>query len=330
VNARPLFRTGVFSATLLTMTHMTTPNGTAAAALCFGTMQFGGKADDTAARALYNDCRAQGMNFFDTAHAYTNGASETMLGTYAQPERDDVLIATKIDFTRGASAQVIRESTDESRTRLGIDVIDLMYMHRWDDDTPLEETFETLADLQSNGTIRYIGVSNYAAWQVMKAQSVAAKMGTRIDAFQPMYNLVKRQAEVEIIPMAMDQDIAIVPYSPLGGGLLTGKYAGKPADDGRLSHDEMYAARYGKAEMHDAAAALVGIAARENTDPATLAVAWAARNPGIAAPIISARSSAQLVPSLAALSYSMSDALYDELAGLVTAPPPATDRLEEA
>ncbi|MFT4784014.1 MAG: aryl-alcohol dehydrogenase-like predicted oxidoreductase [Paracoccaceae bacterium] len=311
------------------MTNMTSPDGTRASAFCFGTMQFGAKADDAAAAAMFADCRAAGVNFFDTAYMYTGGASETMLGALVAQEREALIVATKAAYDMPANRANILGSFETSRTRLGVEMIDLFYMHRWDDTTPIEETFETLAGLQSAGKIRYIGVSNYAAWQVMKAQSVAKSLGTRIDCFQPMYSLVKRQAEVEILPMAMDQGIAIVPYSPLGGGLLTGKYVGG-AGSGRLVEDDRYAARYGLPEFHDAAARLVAIAQREGHDPATLACAWAARHPGVTAPILSAKSAEQLAPSLAALTYSMTDALYAELSTLVATPPPATDRLEEA
>jgi len=215
-----------------------------------------------------------------------------------------------------------------SRKQLQHDHVDLLYLHRFDDDIPLEETFSTLAEMQHDGLFRYIGVSNYAAWQVIKAQAVAQSFGTRIDVIQPMYNLVKRQAEVEIIPMAQDQGIKIVPYSPLGGGLLTGKYA--QGETGRLTEDDRYAARYGQSWMHDAAATLAYLAGDAGAAPATLAVAWVAAHNAAPAPIISARSVAQLGPSLAAASFDMTPDLYDALTALTPTPPPATDRLEEA
>jgi len=171
-------------------------------------------------------------------------------------------------------------------------------------------------------------VSNYAAWQVMKAQAVAEKLGTRIAMFQPMYNLVKRQVEVEILPMGLSENIAIVPYSPLGGGLLTGKYAGGAG--GRLADDKMYNARYGQRWMYDTAAALADLGRELGVSPATLAVAWAARHPGVTAPIISARNAEQLQPSLDALTFAMDDALYARISALSPTPAPATDRLEEA
>ncbi|WP_281856058.1 aldo/keto reductase [Litoreibacter halocynthiae] len=311
------------------MIHLTTANGAPASKLCFGTMQFGGKADIVASQSMYEDCRTAGVNFFDTAYVYTGGQSETMLGRFVQSERDDVLIATKIAYDKPTTKANVLQSFEESRSRMKVDMIDLLYLHRFDPQTPLQDSFEALAELREDGLIRYIGISNFAAWQVMKAAQVARDLGTTVDVLQPMYNLVKRQAEVEILPACADQGIAVVPYSPLGGGLLTGKYASDEAA-GRLIDDTRYNARYNVPWMHEAAAALPALAAKHGTDAATLAVAWVAKNAKVASPIISARSSEQLAPSLAALDFEMSDALYDEVTTLSQTPPPATDRLEEA
>ncbi|GFE63375.1 aldo/keto reductase [Litoreibacter roseus] len=310
------------------MTQMTTRTGAPASPLCFGTMQFGGTADETASRGMYDACRSVGVNFFDTAHVYTEGRSETLLGTFCAGEVDDVIIATKAGYEGGASRANILKTFDESCKRLKMDRVDLFYMHRWDADTPLEETLETLASLKAQGLIRYVGVSNYAAWQVMKAIRVAASFDLSIDVLQPMYSLVKRQAEVEILPMCADQGVAVCPYSPLGGGLLTGKYAA--GGGGRLIDDHRYAARYDVEWMHNVAAELPKIAKAHGTTAATLAVAWAGHHPAVTAPIISARSVEQLAPSLAALDFNMTDALYAEITALSQAPAPATDRLEEA
>lgn len=309
--------------------HLSTISGHPISRFAYGTMQWGGTADETAARAMFDDCRAAGLNHFDTAYVYTGGQSETILGRFIGAARDHFYIATKAAYDGGSTRDNILSSVDTSRNRLKIDVIDLLYMHRWDGDTPLEETLETLAQLQSQGTIRHIGVSNYAAWQVMKAQAVAAEFGTRIDVIQPMYNLVKRQAEVELFPMCADQGIQPIPYSPLGGGLLTGKYGSADAS-GRLKDDDRYAVRYGVEAMHETASLLTAAAEELGVAPATLAVAWAARHPVGPMPIISARSSEQLAPSLAALSFDMDDALYARLTAFSQTPPPATDRLEEA
>lgn len=309
------------------MTKLTTRNGTELSRLTFGTMQFGGKADAVESRAMFDAAHAAGINHFDTAVGYAGGASETLLGGFVKDNRDDLYLATKVGYVGGASRANIMKHFDTCRQQLQQDAVDLLYMHRFDPDTDLEETFSTLAELQSTGAVRHIGVSNYAAWQVMKAQAIAHSLGTRIDVFQPMYSLVKRQAEVEIFPMAQDQDIALVPYSPLGGGLLTGKYA--KGGTGRLTEDDRYKARYDQSWMHEAAAGLTDMAHEIGLSPATLAVAWAAAHPARPSPIISARSVEQLGPSLAAESFNMTPELYAQITALSVSPPPATDRLEE-
>ncbi|WP_342076599.1 aldo/keto reductase [Yoonia sp. SS1-5] len=310
------------------MTHLTTIDGEALSALTFGTMQFGGGADAAASQAMFDAARAAGINHFDTAVGYTGGASETLVGAMIKRDRHKIYLATKVGYKDGAGGANIMRQFDTCRKQLKEDVIDLLYMHRFDAQTPLEETFSTLAELQSNGLIRHIGVSNYAAWQVMKAQHVAQSLGTRIDVIQPMYSLVKRQAEVEVFPMATDQGIQIIPYSPLGGGLLTGKYTSGGV--GRLTKDDRYRARYAQDWMHETAARLAALAADAGTDPATLAVAWVAAHKAGPSPIISARSVRQLAPSLAAADFDLSDDMYTRISGLGRAPAPATDRLEEA
>lgn len=310
------------------MTQFTTLNGTAISRLTFGTMQFGGKADATESRAMFDAAIAAGITHFDTAIGYNDGASETLLGDFIKDTRDDIFVASKVAYVGGSARVNLTRHLDRHRKQLRADTVDLMYLHRFDDNTPLEETFSTLAEWQSTGLIRYIGVSNFAAWQVMKAQAVAQALGTRIDAIQPMYSLVKRQAEVEIIPMATDQDISIIPYSPLGGGLLTGKYA--RGETGRLTHDARYAQRYDVQWMRDCAAALSRLAADWDTNPATLAVAWVAAHAAGISPIISASSAAQLAPSLGAADMALTPAQYAAITALSQTPAPATDRLDEA
>ena len=309
------------------MADLTTRSGAPVSRFTFGAMQFGGKADQTESKAMFDAAHDSGINHFDTAVGYTEGASESILGALIKPARDTIYLATKAGYTGGASRANILAHFDLSRKRLNEDAIDLLYMHRFDDETPLEDTFSTLAELQSRGLIRHIGVSNYAAWQVMKAQAVALSLGTRIDVIQPMYNLVKRQSEVEIFPMAADQRITVVPYSPLGGGLLTGKYA--LGETGRLTEDPRYQARYDQDWMRETARELAALGARLGVAPATLAVAWAAGHPVRPLPIISARSVEQLQPSLSAVSFRMNQDLYDQITRLSVTPPPATDRLEE-
>lgn len=310
------------------MTQLTTASRDPVRPFSFGTMQFGGKADEADSAAMFNACLEAGITHFDTAWVYTDGRSEEILGKLIGT-RDDLYIATKVGYVGGGSRANIMEQFDESRRRLGRDSVDLLYLHVFDAETDLSETIDAFAHLQHQGLIRQIGVSNFAAWQVMKAQAIAARFETRIDVVQPMYNLVKRQAEVEILPMCADQGIAVCTYSPLGGGLLTGKYVA--GDSGRLKEDARYAARYGQAVMQDAAAGLVQLAEREGCAPATLAVAWAAANPlGVVQPILSARTAEQLAPSLDGMRYKLSAPLYEEMCALMPAPPPATDRIEEA
>ena len=306
-----------------------TLSGTALSPAAFGTMQFGAGSDDRSSMAIYQVCRDVGINHFDTAHAYTKGMSEQLLGHYVAAEREDVFVATKVGYTGGADPSNLTTQFDESRRRLNLDVIDLLYLHRFDPNTELERVLEWFASQQAQGRIRYIGVSNFAAWQVMKAQSVIAPLGHVIGACQPMYNLVKRQAETEIFPVCMDQDIATFTYSPLGAGLLTGKYIGETINAGRFIADPRYARRYGQQDMHHTAQGLVGLAQEHNLDPATLAVAWVMKNPSVNAPLLSARTLDQLAPSLAALKYTLNDDLYAALTALSRTPAPATDRLEE-
>jgi len=305
-----------------------TRDGTPVSAFSFGTMQFGGKADKDESRRLFESSRAAGINFFDTAFVYSEGRSERYLGEFAAAERDRLFIASKCASVGGSTSVTIRAQLEESRQRLNMDMIDVFYLHKWDNDTPLEETFETMAELRVAGLFRHIGVSNFAAWQTVKAANIADRLGIKIEILQPMYNLVKRQVEVEILPMAVSEGFHVAPYSPLGGGLLTGKYAAGAG--GRLADDKMYKARYGVDWMHQTARDLSELAAQVGVHPATLAVAWVAKNPGVTHPIISARSVAQLQPSLDALSYDLSDDLYQQISALSRQPAPATDRLEEA
>lgn len=293
--------------------------------LAFGAMQCGGRADAAQSMAMFQACHDAGIRHFDTAWIYTDGASETLVGQFAQTH--DIQIATKIGYTGGAGRANLTAQFDTSRTRLNAP-IDLLYLHRFDPETPLQDTLETFANWQSQGHIARIGLSNFAAWAVMKAQAIAHSLGTKIDAIQPMYSLVKRQAEVELLPMAADQHITAYTYSPLGGGILSGKYT--TGDTGRLTEDKRYAARYSAPDMARAAAGLTALAAELNTHPATLAVAWAKCHPTHPIPLISARDTGQLAPSLAAADYLINAETYARIAALYPAPPPATDRTEEA
>lgn len=310
------------------MTHtLTSVSKRPASPFAFGAMQFGQGASESDSKAMFDACRAVGINHFDTAHGYTSGASETLLGAMIGEARDDLLIATKVGNTGDTSAANIRAEFDISRQRLNMDMVDILYLHRFDPNTELAESMQTLAELREKGQIRYVGLSNFAAWQVMKAQAAAKEFDLKIDIFQPMYNLVKRQAEVEIMPMCADQGIMVAPYSPLGGGLLTGKYAGEAG--GRLVENPEYTKRYDMEWMRQTAQDLTTLAAEIETHPATLAVAWAAAHPTRPTPILSGRNIGQLVPSLDGTKYDMTPDLYARISALSVTPAPATDRLEE-
>ena len=202
------------------------PNNLKNSSLCFGTMQFGDGANEKDSQEMYEACRDRGINFFDTAFVYTGGKSELILGNLIKEERDKIILITKAGSVGGSSGKNIRSQLEESLKRLKQDYVDVFFLHHWDDNVPLEETFETLQKLREEGKFFQLGASNFSAWQVMKAQLVAEKNGfPSIDILQPMYNIVKRQAEVEILPMSQTENIGVISYSPLGGGLLTGKYS---------------------------------------------------------------------------------------------------------
>lgn len=307
--------------------------------LCFGTMSFGGDADPAESARMYAACRDRGINFFDCADVYQRGTAEEILGGLIAGHRDELVVTSKVfnkvgdDVNaRGSNRRHIALAVEDSLRRLKTDRLDVYFLHMWDPEVPLEETLRGLEDLVSAGKVLHIGASNFAAWQIAKALGVAERRGwTRIDVLQPMYNLVKRQAEVEILPLAQAEELGVISYSPVGGGLLSGKYRPdvKP-NAGRLISNRMYAARYGEDWVYDTAAAFTAAAEELSLHPVTLAVAWAAGHPGITCPIIGARSVEQLKPSLAALDFKLTPEDRAAISALSRTPPPATDRLEEA
>ena len=186
-------------------------------------------------------------------------------------------------------------------------------------------------DLVRQGKILYPAASNFAAWQIMKALGISYQEGiSRFEVIQPMYNLVKRQAEVEILPMAMAEGLGVIPYSPLGGGLLTGKYGpDKKPEKGRIVSNKMYAVRYGENWMFEAAGKFSDLAESIGIAPASLAVRWVAEHPAVTAPIIGARNLDQLEESLDSLNVDMTIELYKEVSDITGKPAIATDRTEE-
>lgn len=312
--------------------------GVRVSSLCMGTMTFGDSADEAESARMFNRCRDAGINFFDCANGYAGGRSEEILGNLIQGSRDELVITSKVGFSQGSdinnqgsSRRHIQLQVETSLKRLKTDRIDIYFIHRFDPLTPLEEAVMALDDLVHQGKILYPAVSNWSAWQIAKMLGTQEfKRLARFQCLQPMYNLVKRQAEVEILPLAEAEGLGVIPYSPLGGGLLTGKYTSsdKP-EKGRLVDNKLYSVRYGEAVNYEVATRFSDYAKEKGYHPATLAVAWVGSHPAVTAPIIGARSLEQLEPSLAAADVKMTPEWRDEISALSYDPPPATDRLEE-
>ena len=305
--------------------------------LCFGAMSFGGDADYETSAEMFRACREAGINFFDTANGYSGGASEEILGKLIAGSRDDLVITSKAFFPvgpgpndRGLSRRHLTRAVEASLARLGTDRLDFYFVHNFDDSVPIPEVVGTLDDLVRAGKIVYPAVSNWAAWQIATALGASAAEGLAgFRLIQPMYNLARRQAEVEILPLALAAGLGVISYSPLGGGLLTGKYGvDKRPSSGRIVDNQLYADRYSQASDFETASRFAAYAAEAGVAPATLAVAWVLGHPAVTAPIIGARNLAQLKDSLAALSFPMTDDLRAAVSALSPAPPPATDRTE--
>lgn len=307
--------------------------------LAFGTMSFGGDADEAESAAMFARCRDAGINLFDCADVYQHGVAEEILGRLIAPVRDEVVLTTKAYFpmgpgpnARGSSRYHLRRAVEASLTRLGTDYIDVFFLHRMDDNVPLEETLREVEHLVSAGKILYPALSNFSAWQSSKALGIAERMGfAPVCCVQPMYNLLKRQAEVEILPMCQAEGLACLSYSPLAGGLLSGKYGtDKRPARGRIVDNSMYVTRYGAPSNFEIAERFTALANRYGYHPAALAIAWVGAHPGITAPLLGARNMAQLEACLGAVEIELSEELYAEIAELSPTPPPATDRNEEA
>ena len=306
--------------------------------LCFGTMSFGGDADEQTSKKMFDRCRESGINFFDSANVYSKGKSEKILGECIKNCREEVIITTKAYFpvgedinTRGASKRHLMIEVEKSLRRLKTDFIDIFFVHRFDDETLLDDTLRALDDLVTQGKILYPAASNFAAWQVEKALGISAKEGwAKFICIQPMYNLVKRQAEVELLPMARAENLAVVSYSPLGGGLLSGKYGTtRKPNSGRLVKNKMYQTRYGEDSYFKIAESFTSFACDRGFTPPALALAWVSGHPDITAPIIGARNLAQLETALSSVEIDMTSELRAEISALSPSPPPATDRNEE-
>jgi aryl-alcohol dehydrogenase-like predicted oxidoreductase len=278
--------------------------------LSFGTMTFGAQTDEAAAHRIIDCCLDAGINFIDTANVYNRGAAETIVGRTLKGRRDKVILTTKVRGKMGDAADetglsraAIRKAIDSSLTRLGTDYVDLYYLHQPDYDTPIEETLETMEELVQAGKVRFPAVSNYAAWQVEEILWICEKRGYHpYFISQPMYNLIARGIEDEYLPFCQRFGVAVVPYNPLAGGLLTGKHsrATGPAAGTRFDGNKMYQDRYWLDDDFAAVEELRAIAAEAGKTLVELAFQWLLAQPAVDSIILGASRLEQLQENLKA------------------------------
>lgn len=300
--------------------------------ICLGTMTFGNEADEATSRAIMDRAFDAGVNFFDTADIYTRGTTEEIVGRWVKERRDDIVLATKVHFPtgkgvndKGSSRRHILQGVEASLKRLQTDYVDVLYLHHWDDETPLEESLGALDYLVRQGKVHYIAVSNFSAWQTVKAIDCARANGfAPVAALQPMYSLVKRIAEVEILPMAAHEGIAVCPYNAIGAGLLTGKY--NRGETGRITVHPMYAERYKDTSYLEIAERFCAHADILGVLPAALAVAWVTSHPAVTSALVGARNVDQLNQVLKSQEIALTPEGREAISALSEAPPLATDR----
>ncbi|HJT86565.1 MAG TPA: aldo/keto reductase [Bryobacteraceae bacterium] len=285
--------------------------GTTVSRLCLGCMSYGGgplpewalgtrgwHVNKEDAREHFKIALDAGINFFDTADVYSAGQSEEITGAYLNEmaSRDDIVVATKVHGVmgkgpnrRGLSRKHILEACENSLRRLRMDYVDLYQIHRWDPGTPIEETLDALDSLVRAGKVRYLGASSMAAWQLSKALYTAREHGWhRFDAMQNHYNLVYREEEREMIPLCMEQGVAIIPWSPLARGFLTGTRNPQGGTTQRAQVDTFAKDLYYRDEDFQVADAVAQVARQRGVSPAQVACAWVLQAPGVTAPIIGA------------------------------------------
>ena len=313
-------------------------SGLRVSVLTMGTMTFGGTGEFTdvgstglvEARRQVDMCLDAGINLIDTADVYSAGLSEEIVGEVLNGRRDRALLATKVRMEMGEgpndaglSRHHVISGCEASLRRLRTDHIDLYQVHEWDGQTPLEETLEALDLLVSSGKVRYVGASNYTAWQLMKALGVAERAGLpRFVSQQIYYSLQAREAEYELIPLAVDQGLGVLVWSPLAGGLLSGKYRRDreaPAGSRQLT-DWGEPPVYDQDGLYDIIEALVGIGAEHGVSAAQVALAYTLGKPAVTSLVIGARTSEQLADNLAAASLALAES-ERELLDKISSPP---------
>ncbi len=300
-------------------------SGLKVSVLTMGTMTFGGtgpfakvgSTDVKEARRQVDMCLEAGVNLIDTADVYSDGQSEEILGEVLRGRRDQVLVATKVRMPMGSgpndaglSRHHVVSGCEASLRRLGTGHIDLYQVHEWDGLTPLEETLEALDLLVRSGKVRYVGASNYAAWQLMKALGVAERAGLpRFVSQQIYYSLQAREAEYELIPLAIDQGLGVLVWSPLAGGLLSGKYRrGQQAPAGsRHLTDWGEPPVYDSDALYDTIEVLAGIAQERGVPAAQVALAYSLGKPAITSLVVGARTADQLADNLAAADLTLTE-----------------------
>jgi aryl-alcohol dehydrogenase-like predicted oxidoreductase len=274
-------------------------------------------------------CLEAGVNLFDTADIYSDGRSEEVLGEAIKGRRDDLLLATKVRMPAGegpndtglSRIHIVRQC-ERSLKRLGTDHIDLYQVHEWDGLTPLEETLEALDTLVRSGKVRYVGSSNYSGWQLMKALGVSERLGLqRYVSQQIHYTLQAREAEYELVPLAIDQECSILVWSPLAGGLLSGKYRrDEEAQEGRHLEGWDEPPVRDTDKLYDVVDVLVEVAEGRGVSAAQVALSWLLGRPGVASVIVGARTDEQLADNLKAAELVLSEEERRRLDG-VSAPP---------
>jgi aryl-alcohol dehydrogenase-like predicted oxidoreductase len=300
--------------------------GVQVSSLCLGTMFFKSYSQDSTSRSIFSRSLDEGINFFDCANSYAGGKAEETLGQCMADHgcRNDVVLVSKVCRpmgegvnARGLSRRHIMQQVENSLRRLQTDRIDFYFAHHYDPLTPLEETLRALDDLQTQGKILYPAVSNWSAWRIAKALGISEKESlARFELMQPMYNLVKRQAEHELFPLAEAEQLGVIVYSPLGSGLLTGLYGvNRSPENGRLL-EPRYSKRYSDSANYEIADRFTELARAKGVAPAVLAVAWAMSHPAVTAPIIGPDNLEQLAAYVEAANMDMSPALRDEITAL--------------
>ncbi|AZN41977.1 aldo/keto reductase [Paenibacillus albus] len=305
-------------------------SGLAVSELCLGTMTFGNTTSETDSISMVHRFMEQGGNFLDTANVYVGGRSEEIVGRAIKDRRSDVVLATKVRFATstnansvGVSRKHIIDAVEASLKRLDTDYIDLYQVHVWDHATPIEETLRALDDLVTAGKVRYIGCSNFFAWQLMKSLAVSDwNRYVRFISIQPQYSLVSREMDREMISLCLEENVGIIPWAPLGGGFLTGRYGEEEPTSGRLT-SKVGESSWGNRSSSNNFAVLKAVrqVAKElDKTPAQVALAWLLRREGITSPIFGASTLAQYEENMGAIGWSMPEEAWKQLDEISTLP----------